>query len=107
MKGQGVRPEIVCVSGCGGFSDKANVTARGCFFSDSAMGRDDFRVVRNPGGAIFECHAQRKGELLFHCQGEGDRLDLIGAETFLCAFDELPAEAGVIDARPAQRRQSE
>ena len=71
------------------------------------MGGDDFWIVRDAGSAIFECGAQWITDLLFHCEGEGDGFDLIGAETFLRALDELSADAAVIDARPAERLQFE
>ena len=51
------------------------------------MRGDDFWIIGDTGGAIFESQAQGEGEFFFDCEGEGDRLDFVRAETFLCAFD--------------------
>ena len=71
------------------------------------MGRDNFGIVGDADGAIFEGGAEGIRELLFDCEGEVDSLDLILAEAFLRPFDEITADAAVIDTGPAQRRQFE
>ena len=71
------------------------------------MGRDDFWIVGDADGVIFKRCFERIGELLFHGEREVDWFDFVSAETFLRVFDEISADDGIIDARPAQGRQFE
>ena len=87
VEGESVRPEIVGVSGVVGFCDESDIATGSGFFADSAMRGDDFWIIRDTCGAIFESEAQWESEFFFDCEGEGDRLDFVRAETFLCAFD--------------------
>ena len=80
-----------------GFASETDVAAAGDFFLDAAEVGQEFGVVRDAEGSVFEGGAEAVGHFFFEGGGEGDGFDF-PAVTLAGAFGELHAQACGIDA---------
>jgi hypothetical protein len=98
FEGETGSPETVGMAILTALPLKTDVAAGGDGLADGTEIGGQEAVVRDADGPVLEGATEFVGELFFQIGGEGETFDAVAVELFPGAFDELTAQAGLVNA---------